>query len=94
MDGFELDMSERGFDQRRQAFVLHMQKAFEGIEALHELVGRRGHEDRVSRTRPADPILRSPEFSGLLRASPSLRQTNGVNLADEMKRKRKTAAES
>jgi len=55
---------------------------------------RRRNVTRVARATSADPILRTPEFSGLLVAAPGVLKKNPVDLLDETERKRKALFES
>jgi hypothetical protein len=55
MHGFELNVRQCGFHERRRGVRTIAQKAFEILQAVRQLIGRRRYERSVARPRTADP---------------------------------------
>jgi hypothetical protein len=61
VDRLELDRRESGLEQRWYIHRLAVKESFEGRHQLLDAIGRRRHEERISRPAAADPVLGSPE---------------------------------
>ena len=57
MDGFKLDVRQRGFDQERGLDRVVVQKFFQRTKTFQHLVGRGRNEEGIAGTRAAHPIL-------------------------------------
>src|SRR5581483_8602273 len=89
MDRLKLHVNKTRFDEQRQTVALVRKKCLQTSHALHNTIGGRRHKESISRTRPAAPVLGPPKFARLFVASPSLREKNPVDLANESEGKRK-----
>src|SRR5436190_204192 len=69
VNGFELDMHESGFDQKRKVWMIRVQEFLERVEALHQTIRGRRHERSVPRPCATDPILSGAEFPRLFAAA-------------------------
>jgi hypothetical protein len=85
VDRLELDVSERGADERRHGLVV--EKLLQCAEAVEDVVGRRRDEEGVAGARAADPVLRRAEFTGLFFAAATFGEELGVNFAQQAQRK-------
>ena len=83
MDGFKLDVCQRGFEQPRGGFRLVMQKRFQSTHTIHHLFSRRWHKNRVAGTRATDPVLGFTKFTGCLIGTPSFGKQHSMNFFDQ-----------
>ena len=65
MNRFKLGMRAGDSHERQFEAGLVVEVAFEILQAIGDFRCGRGHEARVARSRPADPVLRLPEQAGL-----------------------------
>src|SRR5205807_4929523 len=65
VDGLELDVHERGADERRQV-VVAVDVLLKIAEKTCQLLGRRRDENGVARTSAADPVLAASQLARLL----------------------------
>lgn len=79
---------------RRRAGGVVVQELLEVVERRHQVVHVRGHVDRVTRTRAADPVLTAPELARRFVRAASASYEDAVNLADETQAQRKPLAQS
>jgi hypothetical protein len=79
MDGFKLDVRQRGFDQERGFDRVVVQEFFQSAETFQDLIGRRRNEQGVAGARAAHPILRAAEFARIFLAAASLLQQHAVD---------------
>jgi hypothetical protein len=89
MDGFKLDVRQRGLDQERGFDRIVVQKFLQSAEAFEHLVRRRRNEQGVAGARATHPILRAAEFARLLLAAAALRQQDTVDFLQQAERQRK-----
>ena len=94
MDGFELDMHQRGLHQQRKVGSVGVDEGFERAKAVHDPMWWRRHEQRVTGSCAADPVLRAAEFTGILVLAAALCQQDFVDFADQAKRQRKILAQA
>ena len=66
VDRLKLDVSERGLEQRTGGDGFIMKKFFQRSHAICGEIGRSRDKSRISRTRSADPILRTLKLARLL----------------------------
>lgn len=78
MDGFKMDVRQRGFDQERGFDGVVVQEFFQRAETFQHLIGRRRNEQGVAGARAAHPILGAAECAGLLFAGASLQRAGGA----------------
>ena len=71
VDSLELRMRQTRLDQRRQLWIVRMQKLFERVEAFIQPVRRRWDEQGVARARAPNPVLRAAKLTGLLAGATS-----------------------
>src|SRR5262245_27172501 len=88
MNGLELNMDQTDLDERVFSIFL-MKIRLKRLQALAHLGRWWRNKMRVTWTRPTDPILRTPEFSGLLRCASNTAHQSLMHLLDESQRKRK-----
>ena len=87
MDRFKLHVNQPQLNQQRQRFAFVVQELLKRIETLHQSIRWRRNERRISRSRAADPVLRSPEFSrGLVRSTTAPKQDR-MHLPNQPQRK-------
>ena len=65
VDGLELHLGERGFDERRQAVVRGMDEALERGHAMLDVLRRGRNEAGGAGASAADPVLAAAELAGL-----------------------------
>jgi hypothetical protein len=81
MDGLELHMHQAELDQQRQPVV--MEVLLEGIEALHQRLGRRRYKKGIAWPASTNPVLTATKFAwSPLRAS-AFAQEHAMNLAEQ-----------
>src|SRR5262249_21361886 len=93
VDRLELDMRERGLDERWRAARAIVEEQLERSHARRPVARGRRDESRRARSLAADPVLARPEFAGRLRAAAPLREEHPVDLLEQAQRERESSAE-
>src|SRR5512134_1180540 len=93
VDGLELHVRERRFDQGRRRLWLVVDEALKRREAIAHLACGRRHKRRVARPRAANPDLRAAQLAWRLASSSRVIEQYPMDLADEPVRDRQARAQ-
>ena len=94
MNGLELHMGERGFDQHGQAGGFVVEEGFERGHAGLDLWRRGRNEAGVTRAGASDPILAAAKLSGLFVAASAFGHEDGVHFTKEAVGEREAFAQA
>ncbi len=89
MNRFELGACETRLQERGHPDGIIVQELLQRAHAVDDLVGRRGHVDRIPRAGAANPVLRAAELPGLLLTPAPFAEENPVDFPKQPQREGK-----
>jgi hypothetical protein len=81
MDGLELHMSQRGFEQEGQTCIILMKEGFQCSHAGFDFLRRWRDETGIPRPGAPDPILAAAKLAGLFVTATAFGHESGVHFA-------------